>query len=137
MRYRRSTYRYSMVVRADRPWPLGDPWPIERLRLLAQDRWRPDVDAYETASTVEVIVDLAGVDEDDFEVQLFEDAVVVEGRRPHPSCAEEAVYHAASIRRGPFRAEVPLPAAIDSERVDARYERGLLHIRMVKRAGSR
>ena len=136
MRYRRSTYRYSMVVRSDRPWPLGD-WPGERLRLLAQDRWRPEADTYETATTVEVIVDLAGVDEDDFEVQLFEDALVVEGRRPHPACAEGAVFHAASIRRGPFRAELPLPAAVDPERVTARYERGLLHISLGKVSGAR
>ena len=56
-----------------------------------QPRWRPDADTYETATTVEVVVDLAGVEEDDFEVQLFEDMVVVEGRRHLPSCQAGAV----------------------------------------------
>jgi HSP20 family molecular chaperone IbpA len=59
------------------------------------------VDTYETVSTVEVIVDLAGVDENDVEVQLFEDALVVEGSRELPGCADDAMYHAAGVRRGP------------------------------------
>jgi HSP20 family protein len=133
MRYRRLSYRYAMVVRSGHTYPVSDIWQNDRLRLLVQPRWRPDADTYETASTVEIIVDLAGVDEDDFEVQLFEDALVVEGRRQLPSCQEGAVYQAASVRQGPFRLEVPLPAPVDAERVEARYDRGLLRITLPKR----
>jgi HSP20 family molecular chaperone IbpA len=132
MRYRRLSYRYEMVVRSGQTYPFSDIWPSDRLRLLVQPRWRPDADTYETASTVEIIVDLAGVDEDDFEVQLFEDALVVEGRRQLPSCREGAVYHAASVRQGPFRLELPLAAPVDPERVEARYDRGLLRITLPK-----
>ena len=38
------------------------------------------------------------------------------------------MYHAAGIRQGPFRVELPLPAPVDPERVEARYDRGLLRI---------
>jgi HSP20 family protein len=137
MRYRRLSYRYAMVVRSDQTWPFGDIWQSDRLRLLVQTRWRPDADTYETAATVEIMVDLAGVEEDDFEMQLFEDVLVVEGRRQLPSCQEGAVYHAAGIRQGPFRVELPLPAPVDSERVEARYDRGLLRITLPKRAEAR
>lgn len=137
MRYRRSSYRYATVVGAHQTWVLGEIWSSDRLRLLAQNRWRPDIDAYETATTVEIIVDLAGVDEDDFEVQLFEDALIVEGRRHVPARDEIARYHTASIRQGPFRVEVALPVPIDAERVDARYDQGLLRITLAKRAGGR
>ena len=136
MRYRRLSYRYEMVVRSGQTYPFSDIWPSDRLRLLVQPRWRPDADTYETASTVEIIVDLAGVDEDDFEVQLFEDALVVEGRRQLPSCHEGAVYHAASVRQGPFRLELPLAAPVDPERVEARYDRGLLRITLPKVVGA-
>jgi HSP20 family molecular chaperone IbpA len=134
MRYRRLSYRYAIVVRSGQTWPFGDIWQSDRLRLLVQTRWRPDTDTYETATTVEIMVDLAGVEEDDFEVQLFEDVLVVEGRRQLPSCQEGAVYHAAGIRQGPFRVELSLPAPVDAERVEARYDRGLLHITLPKRA---
>jgi HSP20 family molecular chaperone IbpA len=133
MRYRRLSYRYAMVVGPVPSWPLAELWPTERVRLT-RGRWRPDADAFETESTVEIIVELAGVDEDDFEVQLFEDVLVVAGARWLPRCEESAVYHAAQIHQGPFQLEFRLPAAIDHGNVEARYERGLLHITLPKRA---
>ena len=134
MRYRRLSYRYAMVVGASQTGALGGLWESDRLHLLVQGRWRPDADVYETATTVEIIADLAGVEEDDFEVQFFEDVLVIEGRRRLPSCDEGAVYHAAGIRQGPFRVELPLAAPVDPERVEARYDRGLLRITLPKRA---
>ena|SRR6266850_7436602 len=133
MRYRhRSTYRYAMLVRSGDPHPFLD-WPSDRLRLLVQGRWAPDTDVYETGDTVEILVDVAGVDEDDYEIHLFEDALVVEGRRQLPT-PQAAVYHAAGIRQGLFQVEVRLPAPVDAERVEARYERGVLQITLPKRA---
>jgi HSP20 family molecular chaperone IbpA len=137
MRYRRSSYRYAAVIGTTHGWVVSDVWPSERLRLLVRAGWRPDVDTYETATTLEVVVDLAGIEEDDFEVQLFADALIVEGVRRLPAPKEAARYHAASIRQGPFRVEVPLAAPVEPEHVDARYDRGLLHITLAKRAEGR
>src|SRR5919204_903383 len=133
MRYRRSSFRYAMIVRSSPMWPFGEIWPSDRPRLLVQAGWRPDVDMYETARTIEITVDLAGVDEDDFEIHLFEDALVVDGQRRLPSSDEHATYHAAGIRQGPFRLELPLPAPVDHERVVTGYDRGLLRVTLPKR----
>jgi HSP20 family molecular chaperone IbpA len=137
MRYRRSSYRYAAMVGSSQTWIVGDVWRSDLRLRLAQSRWRPDVDAYETATTLEVVVDLAGVEEDDFEVQLFEDALVVEGDRRLSAPKEMTMYHAASIRQGPFRVEVILPKPIDAEHVEAHYEHGILRISLPKRAGVR
>jgi HSP20 family protein len=133
MRYRRLSYRYSLVSHSVPPWPFGEAWPSDRLRLLVQSSWQPDADVYETAGTVEMVIDLAGVGEDDFEAQLFEDVLVVEGRRHLPSCPDEAMYHVAGIRQGPFRVALPLPAPVDAERVEAHYDQGLLRVTLPKR----
>jgi HSP20 family molecular chaperone IbpA len=137
MRYRRLDYRYQLVVRSHALRPFGDVWQADRLRLLVQGRWRPDADCYETAASVEVLVDLAGVGEDEYEIQLFEDVLVVEGERRLPPCPEAALYHAAGVRQGPFRVELPLPAPVDGERAQARYDRGLLHVSLPKRRDAR
>jgi len=121
-------------MRLGQTGPFGDLWQTDRLRLQAQVRWRPDADTYETTTTIEVVVDLAGVAEDDCELQLFEDALVVEGRRQLPSCADAAVYQSVGIRQGPFRLEVPLSTPVDAERVAARFDLGLLRITLPKRA---
>ena len=132
MRYRRrATYRYAMVMRER--VGAAPAWSRERLAMLPHGRWQPEVDVYETADTVEAVVDLAGVDEDDFEVHLFEDAIVVEGRR-HIATPGAAVYHVAGIRQGLFQVDIPLPAPVDGTHVEATYEHGLLRITLAKRA---
>ena len=124
MRYRRVTYRSATLHIAAQSWPLGAAWEHETLRLLVQARWRPATDVAETTRAIE----------DDVDVQLFDNGLVVEARRQLPSCGEDAVYHAAGIPQGWFRLELPIPARIDPERVEARYDRGLLHITLPKRA---
>src|SRR5262249_58969941 len=80
MRYRRFEYRYAAVIRTGQVWLQTDPWPSDRLRLLVHGRWSPDADLYATAATVEIVVDLAGVSEEDFEIGRFDDALIIEGR---------------------------------------------------------
>jgi HSP20 family molecular chaperone IbpA len=133
MAYRRLTYRYAKARTAP-AWPFEGAWESLQLRLLLQAHWRPDADVYETRDTIEITVELAGVDEDDFEVQLFDNAVVIEGRRRLPSAHDDAVYHAAGIRQGLFRVALSLPARVDPARVDARYDRGLLQVTLPKAA---
>jgi HSP20 family protein len=116
---------------------LEELWQSERVRLLIEARWRPDADIYETASAFEIVVDLAGIGDDDFEVQLFEDALVIEGQRQLRAPRESAVFHAASIRQGPFRLNLPLLGPIDADRVEAHYDRGILRVTLPKGDGTR
>ena len=133
MRYRRLSYRYAVVMATSRPRTFGETWERQPSSIgLGHSFWRPPADVVETASEVIVLVELAGVDHEQLDVLLFEDALIVEGERRLPAHAA-GVYHAAEIRQGQVRLELPLPAPIDPEQVDARYERGLLEMRLGKR----
>ena len=79
-----------------------------------------------------VTVELAGVHPGDVEAVLYEDALVVTGRRDLPGPGLGGVYHVAEINQGTFRLEVGLPAQVVSELSDARYERGLLRLTLTK-----
>lgn len=133
MRYRRIGYRYTMVVKQPIGWEGS--WRVRAGDVvLSHPHWHPDMDVYETEAGLNVTVELAGVDMDQLEVLLFEDVLVIEGRRSLAE-REEGVYHKAGIRQGPFRVEVPLPLPIDGDRVDASYDRGLLRVRLPRAAG--
>jgi HSP20 family protein len=134
MRYRHLRVQYTIVGTSGPTWPFAEAWPSDRVRLAVQTSWRPDADVYETPTAVEITVELAGVDEDDLEIQLFDNVVVVEGRRL-AAAPPEAVYHAAGIRQGAFRLAVPLPARVDSDGVEAHYDRGLLRVKLPKLRG--
>lgn len=128
MRYRRLSYRYAVVLAIGEPRPFGDPWRTAPA-VLAQPRWRPAADLVEVNDAFVLTVELAGVESEHVEIVLYEDAVVVEGQRRLPSAG---CYHVAEIRQGQFRLEMPLPAAVDTEQVDGKLERGLLTVRLPK-----
>ena len=138
MRCRHLGIRYTMVLMAGQPPVWGqEGWWAHRMpgAALAHSHWRPATDVVETGRAITVTVELAGVDEEDVVVLLFEDVLVVEGRRELPRCEEDGVYRVAAIRQGPFRIEVPLSVRIDPKGVVARCERGLVCVRLPKANG--
>ncbi|MGH7266725.1 MAG: Hsp20/alpha crystallin family protein [Candidatus Rokuibacteriota bacterium] len=131
MRYRRLASRYTLLVAGGRVGAAATYWRPGRL-LLAEARWRPETDVYETPGALTVTIEVAGVDPDALDVLLFDDALVVEGERRLPPEDAVGVYRAVEILQGAFRVQVPLDGPIDAERVDARYEQGLLRITVPK-----
>lgn len=128
MRYRRVSYRYAEVVRRVVVPTPGALWPSRGWSALADPSWRPPTDVYETPSGLVAKVELAGMSEDDIEVAVYADTLVVQGVRQSDSLPGEARYHAAEIRYGHFRVEVPLPCPVEADRAAARYERGFLTV---------
>jgi HSP20 family protein len=129
-------FRYAMVLTTRQPRSIGDTWRAAPAGVtLAHPSWRPPADVYETPDAVAVTIELAGTEPDDLDVLLYEDAVVVEGRRTIPAAAPIGVYHSAEIRQGPFRLEIVLPVAVDPERADASFDRGLLRMILAKPTG--
>ncbi|MFN8591250.1 MAG: Hsp20/alpha crystallin family protein [Thermomicrobiales bacterium] len=132
MRYRRLSYRYTLIAQGQEP-SFAEPRPRVQ---FAQPYWRPAADICESDRTVEVTVDLAGVDQDELDVLLYENALIVSGQRRPRTTNPNVVYQLAEIRQGPFRLELPLPSSIDPNQVDARYEDGLLQITFRKSSRS-
>jgi HSP20 family protein len=129
VRYRRVTRQFVSL----RPLPETDLLSEQLNRVLVgPTRWRPPADVYETHDAITVNVDLAGVDEEDLEMQLYQDALVVEGLRRPKASAEDAQYHLAEIRHGRFRLEIRLPARVNQDAIEGRYDRGLLTITLPK-----
>jgi HSP20 family protein len=111
-------------------------WQLTRTTVVSAEAWRPRADVYETADNVLVTVELAGLEADDLDVQLFEDALIVEGGRSIPGSWADGRYHAAEIPRGRFRLRLALPVVVDPDAAEARFERGLLELTLPKSEGA-
>ncbi len=136
MRYRYVRVRRTTTLIEDRSPAIGNVWLSLRGPVaLTSLHWTPDVDVYETPTGITVMAELAGVADEDCSILLFEDALVIEGRRLLPSCEPGGAYHVAGIRQGPFRIEIPLSSTIDTERVEVQYDRGMLRMRLPKMLG--
>ncbi len=133
----RLRYRFVSITYGGRPsqleqfqrgnWSWFHPMPYSN-----REAWRPATDVYETESEVVVMMELAGVREEDVEVTLFNDMVVVAGSRIDTARPEKVRYHEVGINFGRFRSEVYLPIKVNPDCVDANYENGFLAIRLPK-----
>jgi HSP20 family protein len=102
--------------------------------ILAPTRWEPAVDVCETAESVVVTLELAGVREDELDIALYPDAVIVDGYRSLETLGPDVVYHALQIRHGPFRRELALPSAVDVDHPEVTFADGILRMALPKRA---
>lgn len=92
--------------------------------------WLPPADIYETEENLIVRVEAAGMQYDDFNVELNGRILRVHGARQ--DVVERRAYYQMEIQFGEFSLEFVLPSAVDSQNVEATYENGFLRILLPK-----
>jgi HSP20 family protein len=98
-----------------------------RWRIISRPHaWRPPTDVYETDEAIIIRVEVAGMRESDFTISLVERSLTIRGVRQDTS--ERRAYHQMEIAFGEFTTEIELPYAIISDKVQATYQDGFLHI---------
>jgi HSP20 family molecular chaperone IbpA len=132
MRYRRFNYRYTGVFSGITSPSQSTVWEGQLQASFAYPQWQPAADLYETPTALIVKVEVAGMVEEDFEISLYENALVIQGVRPWESFEGEGLYHAVNIHYGAFRLEVPIQQRIERDRIQARYDRGFLYVILPK-----
>jgi HSP20 family protein len=134
MRYRHVTYRYidgsQKHVEQHYRQLLNDALRQGQQSVLQRSTtWRPLADILESTHMMTIKVELAGMNEEEIEVTLYEDALVISGERTDEHGSQESLcYHEAQIRYGPFRLEVYIAYPIQRDAVTARYENGFLWV---------
>jgi HSP20 family protein len=88
--------------------------------------WSPPTDVYETEASFVVRLEVAGMRESDFSIEVNEDVLIINGTRFDSQ--ERRSYRQMEIRYGEFSASVQLPPGLDVQHVDADYEDGFLMI---------
>lgn len=97
--------------------------------------WSPPTDEYENEETYVVLVEIAGMRDDDFEISLENNILLVSGTRP--DFLERRAYQQMEIRFGKFETAVHLPGPVDIEQARAEYQDGFLTIILPKEISDR
>lgn len=98
--------------------------------LMRSPAWRPPTDVYETEETMVVRVEIAGMREEDFIIELNGRELMVRGNRQDP--AGRRAFHQMEIRFGEFALAIELPYHINTGEVQAVYQNGFLVISLPK-----
>jgi HSP20 family protein len=91
-------------------------------------RWRPQIDICECEEEIMILVELAGVNTEDLQVEITRRSLKISGWRRARPLKESARYRQAEISYGYFERELLLPVPIDTESATATYADGLLQI---------
>jgi HSP20 family protein len=99
--------------------------------------WRPPVEVYEVEDHLVVTVEIAGVRDEDLNVEIDDSVLKISGARPFPDGSRRRVFHQTGIPYGEFEAEVFLPFAVALDDVEASYENGFLHVYLPRAQATR
>ena len=109
--------------------------PFRELDSLAQQVWgtaaRPtamSMDAWREGDTFQVEFDLPGVSPDSIDLDVENNVVTVKAERPALESKVEIL--AAERPRGVFSRQLVLGENLDTERIDANYDTGVLRLRI-------
>lgn len=94
----------------------------------------PPVDVYEDENSIQVRLEVPGVDEKDIDIRLENNALTVHGERKFEKEEKEENFHRIERRYGSFIRSFTLPSTVNPEDVQADYDKGVLKIRLAKRA---
>jgi HSP20 family protein len=100
---------------------------------LRGDRWRPDVDVFETDTSVVVRAELAGVRNDDLRVTVDGEILRIRGVRRVPEPSDVRRLHQMEVATGPFERTVKIPIAFQRDGVSAHLADGFLTVTLPKR----
>ncbi len=100
---------------------------------LSRQRWRPQIDIYETREEIVILAEIAGVPREEINLEIGPRTVKISGAREGGPREEDARYRLAEIPCGHFERNLTLPVPIDMETVRAVCRDGILEIRLAKR----
>lgn len=94
---------------------------------------RPAADVVETQGGFEVTLDMPGVDPKAIQIQVEEQTLTVQAARRQVASPKDGAVHRSERPTGTFSRSFALPGSVDSSRVEARYEEGVLSVTLPKR----
>jgi HSP20 family protein len=94
--------------------------------------WVPALDVWETPTEVVYAFDLPGIPEEDITIEVKDETLTVSAKREKTEETNENGFYRFERRYGTFARAVGLPQGVDQEQIAARYENGVLEIRVPK-----
>jgi len=116
----------------DFPKWMTDVFGPETGMLVREGKFLPEANIVETERAVEVAIELPGMKPEEVKVEIKEGALWVTGEKKEEKEEKGKTFHRMERRAGMFRRMLPLPVEVVEEKVDAKFEAGVLKITLPK-----
>ncbi len=105
-----------------------------REESLTTSQFAPAVDVYEDEHNITLKIEVPGVDEKDIDIRVENNTLTVHGERKFEKEEKEENYRRVERQYGSFTRSFTLPNTVDSENIAADYDKGVLKVRLAKKA---
>jgi HSP20 family protein len=99
--------------------------------------YSPQVDVHETDQAYRVTAELPGLNEQDVEVSLRDNNLIIAGEKKTEHEEKQGDRHYSERSYGRFQRVIPLAAEVDADKVQAKFDKGVLSIELPKNAKAR
>ncbi len=100
-------------------------------------RFYPTVDVKETDKEIQVSAELPGMSEKDLDITVADDVLSLRGEKKEEKEDKEGNYYSVERSYGAFHRDIPLPAEVESDNIEAVFRNGVLTIHMPKKPEAR
>src|SRR3974390_2181851 len=105
-----------------------------RGEALTAGAFMPPVDIYEDEHSIQLKLEVPGIDEKDLDVKVENNTLTITGERKFEKEEKEENFRRVERRYGSFTRSFTLPNTVNTEDINASYENGVLKIQLAKRA---
>ena len=106
----------------------------EREEALTTSTFAPPVDVYEDEHSVSLKIEVPGIDEKDIDVRVENNILTVHGERKFEKEEKEENFRRVERQYGSFTRSFTLPNTVDTDSIQANYDKGILKIQLAKKA---
>lgn len=99
--------------------------------------WAPLSDILETKDEVIIKTELPGIDEKDVNVELENGVLTIAGERQAEKKTEDKGYRRVERSYGKFFRSFTLPTNVDPDKINAKFEKGLLEVHVPKQENAK
>ncbi|MFZ5449612.1 MAG: Hsp20/alpha crystallin family protein [Thermodesulfobacteriota bacterium] len=93
----------------------------------------PAVDIKETDTEIVVKAEVPGMDPNDINISVTGDVLTIKGEKKSEREEKEESYHLVERSYGSFSRSLSLPAAVDLDKIEAKYDKGVLTVTCPKK----
>jgi HSP20 family protein len=101
---------------------------------LTTTSFAPPVDIYEDEHNITLKMEVPGIDEKDIDARIENNTLTIRGERKFEKDEKEENFRRVERQYGSFTRSFTLPSSVETENVQANYDKGVLEIRLAKKA---
>jgi HSP20 family protein len=99
--------------------------------------WVPAINILEKDDSMQITADLPGLNPEDVEVTVEQGVLNIRGERKFEEAAEGETFHRVERLYGVFERNFTLPNSIDTEKIEANFNNGVMVLTLPKREESK